>query len=100
PRDTVVLGTAACSAGAPRWWSSDGSLVPGRYARSLHRLAAGGAAGEPYLRAAPYSGRGATPAWPARRRRIPALTIGCLDSRGVVPRSHQRTDTSDRIDVT
>jgi hypothetical protein len=33
--DTVVLGFAACGAGHPRWWVSDGALVPLRYSKEL-----------------------------------------------------------------
>src|SRR5581483_2395698 len=28
PADTVVVGIAPCPAGTPRWWTSDGPLVP------------------------------------------------------------------------
>ncbi len=45
-------------------------------------------------RAAPHRGRGTSPALPARTRRLPALTIGCLDGRGLAPRSHQAGDTA------
>jgi hypothetical protein len=70
-----------------------------RFTRALRRLAADVAASEAYLRAGSHTGRGTTPAWPARKRRVPALTIGCLDPRGLVPRSHQPTDTAERIDA-
>jgi len=99
PSDTVVLGIAACSGGNPRWWVSDGSLLPRRYARPLTGLAAAVASREPYLQARPHRGRGVTPAFPARRRRLPALAIGCLDQHGLAPRSHQRSDTAAEIDA-
>jgi hypothetical protein len=98
PRNTVVIGIAACSGGAPRWWTTDGSLFPARFARPLRQLAAEVAADEAYLKAAAHTGRDTTPAWPARRRRLPALTIGCLNPNGLIPRSHHRSDTADQID--
>ena len=94
---TIVLGVAAAGGGRPTWWASDGPLIPLRSLGQLRRLAAqtlnGGGATRP-----PHRGRGTSPAWPARARRLPALTIGCLDSRGLVPRSHQAGDTPARLD--
>jgi hypothetical protein len=98
-RDTVVLGIAASGAGRLRWWQSDGQLVPRRYAAPLRRLCARIAAGEPHLEAAGHRGRGATPALPARAAGLPAIAVGCLDQRGLVPRSHQSTDTVAAIDA-
>jgi hypothetical protein len=97
--NTVVVGIAACSGGNPRWWLSEGPLVPLRYARRLRQLAQRIAAEEPHLGAAPYRGRGATPALAARMARLPAIAIGCLDRRGLVARSHQRTDVADAIEA-
>lgn len=97
--NTVVLGVAACAGGAPRWWSSDGSLLPRHFTRQLRQLAKQVATDESYLQAAPHAGRGTTPALPARSRRLPALTIGCLDRSGIAPRSHQRTDTASAIET-
>jgi Peptidase family M28 len=97
--NSVVLGVAACGRGAPRWWSSDGSLLPRHFTPQLRRLAKQVAADESYLEAAPHAGRGSTPALPARSRRLPSLTIGCLDRRGLAPRSHQRGDTAETIDT-
>lgn len=48
--------------------------------------------------AAPHRGRGQTPAFPARLARLPAITLGTLDSYGLAPRSHQRADTPAEID--
>lgn len=98
PANTVVLGLAACGAGSPHWWASDGAFLPLRFAATLRRLAEGIAQDEAYLHARAHSGRGATPAFPARRARLPAITIGCLDSLGLTPRSHQRTDQVSRLD--
>lgn len=89
--NVAVLGIAACGAGHPAWWSSDGRLVPLRYARSLRELCADTAA-------TAHRGRGTTPALPARATGLPAIAIGCLDDRGLAPRSHQRTDTPEQID--
>jgi Peptidase family M28 len=97
PANTVVLGLAACGAGNPRWWASDGALLPLRFAATLRRLAEGIARDEAYLHARAHRGRGATPALPARRARLPAMTIGCLDNLGLTLRSHQRTDEVGRI---
>jgi hypothetical protein len=97
--NTIVLGIAACSGGSPRWWSSDGPLVPLRYTRRLRQLAERVAADEPHLGATDNRGRGATPALPARMARLPAIAIGCLDRSGLVPRSHQSTDVAATIDA-
>jgi hypothetical protein len=98
PAGTVVLGIAACGGGLPRWWTSDGPLVPLLYNRQLARLCAQIVADDPDLSAAPHAGRGAAPALQARLLRRPGISIGCLDQRGLTPRSHQRTDTSAAIE--
>jgi hypothetical protein len=96
--NTVVLGISPCAAGDLRWWRTDGSLFPLRYGSRLLSLAQQVAEENPQFRAAPYAGRGTTPAFPARQARVPGLTIGCLDERGLVPRSHQATDVADALD--
>ena len=96
--NTVVLGITPCGAGRPRWWTSDGTLVPLGYFRRLRALCADVARAESNLAAAPHRGRGVTPALPARALGLPAITIGCLDGRGVVPRSHAVGDTADAVD--
>ncbi|HEY1714391.1 MAG TPA: M28 family peptidase [Solirubrobacteraceae bacterium] len=93
PADTIVLGIAAGGAGRPTWWTSDGSLVPLRYTARLRGLAARTAG-----KRTPHRGRGTAPALPARARRLPALTIGCLDAGGLSPRSHQAGDTPAALD--
>jgi hypothetical protein len=94
PPGTIVLGVAACTAGTPRWWTSDGPLVPLRYARELRAFCAELAGEEPGLDARPHAGRGAAPAFPARLFRRPAISIGCLDPNGIDPHSHQRDDVA------
>ncbi len=93
--NTIVLGIAAAGGGRPCWWVSDGPLVPLRYHARLRGLAAHVA---PASTAQPHRGRGTSPALPARVRGLPALTIGCLDGRGVAPRSHQSADTVAKLD--
>jgi Peptidase family M28 len=97
-RNAIVLGIAPCGAGRPRWWASDGSLIPLRFDRSARGLLAGVARSEAHLGAAPRRGRGTTPALPARAAGIPAVSIGCLDDHGLVPRSHQAGDGSQNLD--
>jgi hypothetical protein len=75
-RTTIVLGIAASGGGSPRWWRSDGRLIPIRYTGRLNQLAETAAEGE----ASPWRGRGGTPALPARARRLPAIAIGNVDT--------------------
>ncbi|HEX4280885.1 MAG TPA: M28 family peptidase [Solirubrobacteraceae bacterium] len=89
--NAIVLGIAACGTGRPRYWISDGRLIPLRYASSLRNLAADAGI-------TPHRGRGATPALPARATGLPAIAIGCLDRLGLAPRSHQQSDTPDTLD--
>ena len=98
PANTVVLGIAACGAGRPCWWVSDGAMVPLRYLARLRDLAArtGGPAAP--LQAIAHFGRGTGPALPARPAGIPALTIGAVDGRGLAPRSQQASDTAQALD--
>ncbi len=98
PSSVVVLAIAACTAGAPRWWLSDGPLVPVRYFPRLRELCATVATNEAALGARPHRGRGASPALAARFAGLPAITIGTLDERGLAPSSHQRSDTAEAID--
>jgi hypothetical protein len=98
PADTVVIGVAPSGAGHPRYWHSDGRLTPLRYASTLRDLGARVAADEPHLRATRHRGRGTAPAYLARAERLPAISIGCLDSRGVAPRSHQSSDRASQLD--
>ena len=97
-RPTVVLGIASCGAGQPRWWISDGPLVPRRCPGAVRSICREIASGEPALGLEAHRGRGATPALPARSKRIPGTTIGCLDERGLAPRSHLPSDLPESID--
>jgi hypothetical protein len=94
--ETVVLGLAASAGGSPCWWTADGSLLPLRFAGRLVRLAGAAAAELPGARA--HRGRGLSPALPARRRGLPAITLGALDHHGLVPRSHLPEDRATAID--
>ena len=91
-RPASVLGIGPCGAGRPSWWISDGPLWPLRYDRGLRALAAasGSSAG--------HRGRGSGPALMARAAGLPAITIGCLDERGLAPRSHRQTDVPVTLD--
>ena len=99
PSNTIVLGIAPTGGGRPRWWASDGHFIPLRTSATLRRLCQEIAQAEPHLAAKPYRGRGATPALSALKRRLPAIAIGCIDDRGLVPRSHQDADTPENLDV-
>jgi hypothetical protein len=99
PANTVVLGFAACGAGRPSWWVSDGPLVPLRYRKELRTICAAVAREESRLGAWSHRGRGHTPALRARRARLPAIALGCLDGQGVAPRSHQPNDTPQAVSL-
>ena len=98
PSNAVIVGIAPTGGGRPKWWVGDGQFIPLRTSATLRRLGAETAAGEPHLKAAPHRGRGATPALPALKRRLPAIAIGCLDDRGQAPRSHRPDDIPEHID--
>ncbi|HEX8977388.1 MAG TPA: M28 family peptidase [Solirubrobacteraceae bacterium] len=97
--NVIVLGLAACGAGHPFWWSSDGPLIPQRFTPRLVQLAAQVSAQAPEITARPHRGRGSSPAYPARRRGRPAITLGALTGPGLVPRSHLPSDTPDQLDT-
>jgi hypothetical protein len=92
--NAIVLGIAACGAGQPCWWRSDGRMIPAPYTRRLRDLAGEAAPDGVH----PHRGRGGTPALPARIRGLPAIAIGNLDRSGLAPRSHQPADTPANLD--
>lgn len=95
PSNSVVVGLAPSGAGDPRWWVSDGQLVPLRYLKTLRELCEASAQ-ESGARG--HHGRGAAPAFPARLARLPSISIGCLDELGLAPRSHQLRDLAEAIE--
>jgi hypothetical protein len=98
PEATAVLHLAACSRGRPRWWVSDGPVIPQRLHPRLLDLAADVAYDEGHLGARPHRGHGATGAWRARRARWPAIAIGCLEDDAWPRDSHTALDTAERVD--
>jgi hypothetical protein len=96
--NTVVLGLAASGGGEPRWWVSDGTLVPRRYFAALRELCERIAREESYLNARPHRDRSASPAQPARSAALPAIAIGCRDRNGLAPNSHTHADTEETVD--
>jgi hypothetical protein len=98
PEATAVLQLGACGRGTPRWWRSDGPLVPQRLHQRLVALAERVAREEPHLRALPRRGHGAGPAWRARRAGWPAIAVGCRQDEAWPSAARQPTDTADRLD--
>ena len=97
-QSTIVLGLAACGHGELAWWHSDGPLLPGAAAGPLRDTAAQLAQRHPELGLHPHRGRGWAPAAAARTRRLPAITLGAVDARGLTPRSHRPDDVAAAID--
>lgn len=91
PQATAVINLAACGRGRPRWWVSDGPLLPLRFHPRMRDLA-GRVGGEP------YRGHEAGGGWRARGVRWPAITIGCLEDDGWPTSSGQASDTPERVD--
>jgi hypothetical protein len=98
PEATAVLQVAACGLGTPRWWRSDGPLIPLRFHPRLVALAARVAEEEPHLRALPRRGRGPGAAWRARSAGWPAIVIGCREDDAWPRGARQPTDAADRLD--
>lgn len=95
--NTIVLGICACGAGDPRWWISEGQLVPVAHFAPLRRLAAAAAGQVPHLRAGPTRTRTASPALPATMKRLPSLALGALDRDDLPTRTHTAADTIDNV---
>ena len=91
-----MVGVAACGAGDPRWWESDGPLLPRRAANALRAVAGELAARYPELGLRAHRGRGWSPAYAGRRQ--PAITLGALDADGLIPHSHRPDDLPPTID--
>lgn len=96
--DAIVLGVGPCGDGGQCWWVSDGSLIPLRFTRRLTALAARVAGPGTGLDGRPHRGRGVSPAFPGRFAGLAAITIGCLDDEGLVPRSHTPGDVPEALD--
>jgi Peptidase family M28 len=97
--NTVALGFAACGGGRPRWWVSDGALIPCRYGKELRTICAAVAQEDAEPGPRPHRGRGHTPALRARWARLPAIALGCLDEQGVAARAHQTSDTPQAVSL-
>jgi hypothetical protein len=95
---TVVLDIAPCGAGHPRWWTSTGPVLPTRTHQRMQRLAAQVSAEHPELEAAPHAGRTLSGSFPVLSARFPAITVGGLDDRGLVPRAGRHDDTAAAVD--
>jgi Peptidase family M28 len=96
--NTIILGIGACGAGKPCFWTSDGTMLPLRLHPRLAGIVAAAVGPGTELGARPHRGRGVSPAFPGRQAGLPAITIGSLDERGLVPRSHLPTDTVEALD--
>jgi hypothetical protein len=96
--NTIVIGVGACGAGDPCWWTSDGTMLPLRFAPRLAGVVAAAVGPGTGPAARPHRGRGVSPAFPARRTRLPAITVGHLDERGLVPRSHLPSDVASALE--
>jgi hypothetical protein len=90
--NTIVIGVGACGAGDPCWWTSDGPMLPRRFAPRLAGVIAAAVGPGTGLAARPHRGRGVSPAFPARLAGLPAITVGNLDKHGLIPRSHLPSD--------
>ena len=98
PEATAVLQVGACARGTPRWWVSDGPLVPLRLHTRLVALAGEVAAEERHLQAAPRRGRGPGAAWRARVAGWPAIAVGCREDPAWPRGARQSTDLPERLD--
>jgi hypothetical protein len=76
PETLAVLALEPCGERPPAWWTEDGLLLPLRLHPELVSLAAAVARDEPALGARPVRRESATPAYPARQARWPAIAIG------------------------
>jgi len=98
PEATAVVHVDACGRGRPRWWISDGPLIPQRLHPSLVALAEDVARDRPELGAEPLRGRGATGAWRARRAAWPAIAVGAREDEAWSRDSGTALDIRERVD--
>lgn len=97
PEEVAVLALGPCGGGTPRFFLTEGLLAPLRLHPRLIELAAWTAQVEPEL-GARAARRGLSAAWPARRRRWPAISVACLDELGRAPRHRTVDDTTGRLE--
>jgi Peptidase family M28 len=96
PEEVAVLALTACGAGHPRFFVTEGLLVPLRLHQRLIALARQAALSEQHL-GAREARRSSSPAGPARAARWPALAIGCLDEHDRATGARQPGDTAARV---
>jgi hypothetical protein len=97
-RDVVVLSIEPTGAGRPVWLEADGQLVPLRMHPRLCELMAAAAAAETHLGARPLRAHGISGAHVARRLGWPAIAVGALDTRRLVPHAHQPSDVPEALE--
>jgi len=95
--EVAVLALGPCGGGTPRFFTTEGLLVPLRLHPRLVALAERAALGEAHLRAAPAR-RGLSGALPVRNARWPAIEIACRDEHDRAPRARQPDDTPEHVD--
>jgi hypothetical protein len=95
----ALLEIRPAEAGRPAFWVKDGPLVALRLHPRLIELAVACARAEPHLGATPQRGRDNSAAYRARRARWPALAVGALDDRGIVPRRRGGDDQPHSIEL-
>jgi hypothetical protein len=90
----AFLEIRPCSGGRPAFWATDGPLVPLRLHPRLIELVRGADPAAPGQR-----GRDASAAYRARQARWPAVAVGALDERGIVPHRRAADDEPQTVDA-
>jgi len=98
PARTIVLGLRACGVGSPAWLSHEGTVIALPTHRQLAAACARAAGAEAHLDARPVRSHALSPLAPARRARLPAVTVGARDGLGRTPHARSREDTPARVD--
>lgn len=98
PRSAIVLGLRTSGAGTPAWLSHEGTLVALRTHRQLEAACARAARAEAHLGARPERSHALSPLAPARRARLPAVTVGARDALGRVPHARTPQDAPERVE--